>query len=173
MPDDVRPNPDPTALTNAALAEAERRMLIEVSHLRDWTTAKIDSIEQIRIVQIMRLEQLRDCKFAEIDTRFSERDLRFAQQDRDHQTALNAALTSASQQLNQLMTLQGTLKDATDQRMKSIETIVARIDGSRIGADQGFGRTIALIAVLVSILTAVVTYVHFLPGPPTILAPTK
>lgn len=131
---DRRPIPDPTVLTTAQLLR-----------------------------EIAQLKELFDERFGTINLRFSERDLRFAQQAVDSQLAIDRALANLNVVLARLETQFGKQIDAMTQRVDDLKTNVSEIQGNRQGSVQMVGWGIGAAGVILAVVTAAFSIVHFVP----------
>lgn len=104
----TRPIPDPTELTDRAIARLERSLVSYIDGqlaIRDArldgsdlaTSLRLQTIDSIpeRVVQeVTHLELLHDEKFRSVDQRFTERDIRAEREARDNKVAVDAAFAA-------------------------------------------------------------------------------
>jgi len=109
-----------------------------------------------------------------VDTRFHERDVRFDQAAAEPERAVQAALSSLNllfartesqfnKQIDQLgSTLTLTNANMT-QRLDDLKTNVSEIQGNRQGSMQMVGWGIGAAGVIIAVVTAAFSIVHFVP----------
>lgn len=103
-----RPVPDPTELTDRAIARAEKSLTSYIDGqlaIRDERLAGIDRATELRLggiegiptsirEQVEHLERLHDERFRSVDQRFVERDIRAEREARDNKVAVDAAFAA-------------------------------------------------------------------------------
>jgi hypothetical protein len=135
-----------TALLRENISVVPSEMDRQVSHLREFMVARIESTQVAR-----------DERFHSIDLQFRERDTRTDQSSRDSKVAVDAALqaakeavgeqnkssalaiakseTATTKQIDQLQTLIQTNNDATNDKINDIKARLDRGDGITRGGD--------------------------------------
>jgi hypothetical protein len=102
------PRPDPTQLTDAAIARLERSMTLWVEGqlaIRDERLRGIDTATNLRLTgmsgisgdvdsKVGRLEDVMAEKFSSVSQRFDERDTRSERESRDNKVAVDAAFAA-------------------------------------------------------------------------------
>ena len=186
------PIPDPTLLTTEALRREiawtreitdekfkafrdlhdvlERRMAAEVATLGALSLERRAAIEQ----EMKAYRETTDGLFKAVDNRFHERDVRFDQAAAEAERAVQAALSSLNllfartesqfnKQIDQLgSTLTLTNANMT-QRLDDLKTNVSEIQGNRQGSMQMVGWGIGAAGVIIAVVTAAFSIVHFVP----------
>jgi hypothetical protein len=136
-----------TALLRENISVVPSEMDRQVTHLREFMVARIESTQVAR-----------DERFHSIDLQFRERDTRTDQSSRDSKVAVDAALqaakeavgeqnkssalaiakseTSTTKQIDQLQTLIQTNNDATNDKINDIKARLDRGEGLTRGGDQ-------------------------------------
>ena len=186
------PVPDPTLLTTEALRREiawtreitdekfkafrdlhdvlERRMAAEVAALGALSLERRAAIEQ----EMKAYRETTEGLFKAVDNRFHERDVRFDQAAAEAERAVQAALASLNlqfartesqfnKQIDQLgSTLTLTNANMT-QRLDDLKTNVSEIQGNRQGSMQMVGWGIGAAGVIIAVVTAAFSIVHFVP----------
>jgi cation transport regulator ChaB len=102
------PTPDPTELTDRAIARLEKSITAYIDGqlaVRDERLNGIDEATKLRLstvvelpgqiaAQVGRLRDVHDERFKSIDTQFKERDTRQERESRDNKTAVDAAFSA-------------------------------------------------------------------------------
>jgi hypothetical protein len=168
-----------TALLRENISVVPTEMDRQVTHLREYMVARIDSTQVAR-----------DERFNSIDLQFRERDTRTDQSSRDSKVAVDAALqaakdavgeqnkssalaiakseTSTTKQIDQLQTLIQTNNDATNDKINDIKARLDRGAGLTRADDQqrsekrlDGGLAAAIAGVCVALLSVAVAIVLF------------
>lgn len=156
---DRRPDPDPTRLTQEAFTRAEVAWNQEIEAAKALLFAAIKRVEDIREVQILRLEEKMGAVETLTMTRFAERDKRFDQADRDHQKSLDAALTSANEQIKQLNLTSGVQSTAINERVGDIRAKLTALESITVTKSQTsndiIGRAIAIVSLIIAAVSVI------------------
>jgi hypothetical protein len=104
-----RPVPDPTELTDRAIARLERTLMTYVDGEIKAIVARMDAMDKALVTraasielihadieaQVGHLQELHEQKFAAIQVQFTERDARVAAEKKDAKVAVDAAFSAA------------------------------------------------------------------------------
>lgn len=145
MADDIRPDPDPTRLTEAASARLEVWLRRETDQRFAAFRDLADERRLVLRAEIAALANLTDSRFS------------------DAQHALGLALANFKDIIARLESQLGKQIDAQSLRQEDLRSIVQDMSGSRKGSTQTLGWVIGSAGVLVAIMTAIMSAVHFLP----------
>jgi len=176
-----RPVPDPTELTDRAIARLEKSLMQYVDgqmSVRDQRIDGIDEATKLRLsgveaipdqirVAVSSLEQLHNEKFGSIQTQFKERDIRSERESRDNKVAVDAAFAAQKEaaakqdEANQKAidksekatgeTISFVLKD-----VDALKIAVSRIDSTKVGATENRTGLYATIGALAAVLFAAI-----------------
>ena len=186
------PIPDPTLLTTEALRREiawtreitdekfkafrdlhdvlERRIDAEVAALSTLSLERRAAIEQ----EMKAHRETTDGLLTAVDTRFHERDVRFDQAAAEAERAVQAALSSLTllfarvesqfnKQIDQLGSTLTLTNTNMTQRIDELRTSVSQIRGTRQGSMQMVGWGIGAAGVIIAVVTAAFSIVHFVP----------
>ena len=161
----IRPDPDPTVLTTAAL-------LREIGNLESRVMSRIDGIEKavavahedmVRVPTAVdkAVEQLRaltwgrfdtvDVKFHGITNQFTERDVRVEQTARDTKTAVDAALAAQEKAAGKQTDAFTKQIDALDDKISDIRDRQITSEGTGKGRGDVWGYVAALAGLLIAL----------------------
>ena len=186
------PVPDPTLLTTEALRREiawtreitdekfkafrdlhdvlERRMVAEIATLGALSSERRAAIEQ----EMKAFRETTDGLFRAVDSRFHERDVRFDQAAAEAERAVQAALASLNllfartelqfnKQIDQLGSTLTLTNTNMTQRLDDLKTNVSEIQGNRQGSMRMVGWGIGAAGVIIAVVTAAFSIVHFVP----------
>lgn len=128
--------------------------------------------ERFQLGDVQTEKAARDVKSA-VDAAFAAAKEAVGEQNKSNALSIAKSEVSTTKQLDQLAENLRLSVKTSDDKIGDLKDRIIAMEGQSKGTGQTVGWTIGMIAVVVSILSAVVTYVHYLPGPPTVLAPTR
>jgi hypothetical protein len=184
---DIRPRPDPTTLTTAAVDQATRvakdyadariAVLVErldgidrATKLLNDTVTRVPTEVQREVAHLCGLMEER---FRSVATQFNERDLRAERESRDNKIAVDAAFAAqkevaAKQDEAWTKATEKSEKatekiiDGLDGKLDDLKDRVVAIESGRIGAKENKAGVYAAIAAAVALLGILVIAANFL-----------
>ena len=149
--DDRRPIPDPTVLTTAAL---ER----EIRSLRELLEARLTSLNERVTALVVARSEVDHERFASVDLRFKERDIRFDQSAKDHQIAIDLALSSSVRQIEQMTSALTALTKSFDERVNDMKDRLISMEAGKDGVGKALGWIIAAAGLVIASGIALVSH---------------
>ena len=149
--DDRRPIPDPTVLTTAAL---ER----EIRSLRELLEARLTSLNERVTALVVARSEVDHERFASVDLRFKERDIRFDKSAKDHQIAIDLALSSSVRQIEQMTSALTALTKSFDERVNDMKDRLISMEAGKDGVGKALGWIIAAAGLVIASGIALVSH---------------
>jgi hypothetical protein len=174
--EELRPVPDPTVLTTAALMNETRTLRREMQGIREYFSKEIDLLREIYTVKIDAVVQISNERFDRVRDQFLIVEAQREEQKADTQKAVEAALAAQKEAVReQTMASQlaidksgGYLSKQVDQQGLSFTTALnalretdndikdrlTRIEQQKVGGEAKIGSIYAAIGIAVSIIVA-------------------
>lgn len=154
--DDRKPVPDPTSLTTAALDR-------EIRSLRELLEARLTSLNERITALVAARSEVDHERFSAVDLRFKERDIRFDQSAKDHQIAIDLALSSSLRQIEQMTGALTAITKSFDERVGDMKDRLIAMEAGKDGSGKAIGWLIAIFGLIIAAGVALINHIATAP----------